>query len=225
MRRVLALDAYGDEDLSRHRPRAYDAVMVGSEFCNRLLPSPAELFAVRRVCRGPLILATPVLPQADLEAVRKLLGLSAEKGAISEVVVNDLGLLELLRARFRGKAKISCGRILCHRLKIMPPAYANEFLSRYDISSFEIDDADAVKRLTPYGRLLSWHYPFRYATVTRFCPWERHWSGRCAYSCRGRVLPLRSLRVPKTLWLKGGGYFVRGQRPKRDAWRNVYTPQ
>jgi hypothetical protein len=140
------------------------------------------------------------------------------------VVANDLGLLEVLRSRFRGKVKVSCGRLLAHRVKIMPQAYAKEFLARYDIACFEIDDPSVVGRLEPYGLPFSWNYPFRYATMTRFCPWERHWASDCSYSCRGRLEPLKSIRVSKTLWLKGGAYFIRGQRPRKWAIRNVFTP-
>jgi len=224
MREVLALDPLLPEKLRKHRPAAYDALMLGSEFCGRLLPPPATLAAVRREFSGPLILATPVLTQKDLKAALALIRACAGKKGRLEVVVNDLGLLEVLRSRFRGKVRVSCGRILAHRVKIMPKAYAKEFLKRYDIACFEIDDLKIVRRLEPYGLPFSWHYPFRYATTTRFCPWERHWASDCSYTCRGRMEQLKSPRVSKTLWLKDGAYFVRGQRPKKWAMRNVFTP-
>jgi hypothetical protein len=223
MRKVLALDHLAPGVLARHRPAEYDALMLGSEFCARQLPSPAEAAALRRAYSGPLLLATPVLTQPGLEAALALVRACVRPGRL-EVAANDLGLLEVLRARFAGKVKISCGRLLSHRVKIMPQAYGRDFLARYGISSFEIDDETVVGRLKVYGLPFSWHYPFRYATTTRFCPWESHWASDCAHSCRGRLEPLRSPRLAKTLWLRGGAYFIRGQRPRAWAARNVFTP-
>lgn len=224
MRKVLALEPLADGSLPLGGPRRHDALMLGSEFCGRLLPSPAALASVRKRFKGPLILATPMLTQQGLEAVLGLVRSCAGERQGLEVVANDLGLLEALRSRFRGKVKVSCGRLLAHRIKIMPRAYAAKFLERYGITCFEIDDPSVVGRLKPYGLPFSWHYPFRYATTTRFCPWENHWASDCSFSCLGRMEPLTSVRVSKTLWLKGGAYFVRGQRPRKWAMRNVFTP-
>lgn len=205
-------------------PRGCGALVLGSEFCAGLLPSPAEAAACLAAFRGKLVLATPLLTDDGLSRVRALLHLWLRSGRGPEVIVNDLGLLEVLRSSFRGKFRLSCGRLLANRVKLMPEDFARRFLARYGFSSFEADDPAVLRRLKPYGLPVSWHYPFRYATVTRFCPWENRWACGCGRSCLGKTMPLKSPRVPKTLWLAGCAYFVKGQGPRAGAARNVFTP-
>jgi hypothetical protein len=221
MEKALTFDA---RDTARLRSRAagYGALVIGSEFCAGLLPSPAEAAALRKEFGGKIVLATPLLTDDALARVKKLLKI-VSAGGPAEVIANDLGLLEVLR-RARSRVEISCGRILAHRVKIMPEAYAREFLRRYGVKRFEIDDPAAVKRLAQFGLPFSWHYPYRYVTVTRFCPWENRWADGCAGSCRGRARKLVSPRVPKPLWLRGAAYFVKAQRPNKAADRTVFTP-
>lgn len=221
MEKALALDSYSTDKL-RERLAGYGALMVGSEFCAGLLPSVSEAAAVRRVYKGKIILATPLLTDAALRGVKKILRVLAADGP-AEVIANDLGLLEAMRRRASG-VKVSCGRILAHRVKIMPAEYARKFLERYGVAGFEIDDPSVLGRLKPYGLPFSWHYPYRYATVTRFCPWENRWSADCGGSCRGRARKLTSPRVPKPLWLRGCGYFIKVQRPAKGFARLVHTP-
>ncbi len=220
MEKALALETCSPEAVGA-LPRGLSAVVAGSEFCANLLPSPAEAAALRRAFKGRITLATGLLTEAALGRVKKLLPVLSRGGGL-EVIANDLGLLETLRRR-RG-IKVSCGRILAHRVKIMPEDYARGFLARYRISGFEVDDAAVIGRLEPYGLPLSWHYPFRYATVTRFCPWENRWAESCGRSCLGRARRFVSPRVPKPLWLRGCAYFVKGQGPRGAAARNVFTP-
>ncbi|MBI4350190.1 MAG: hypothetical protein HY550_02020 [Elusimicrobia bacterium] len=223
MEKALALDASRLGDGPPKIPAGYGAVMLGSEFCAGLLPSPEEAVSAAASFKGRLILATPMLTEAGLAAVKKILAaLGGARGL--EVIANDLGLLEYLRSGFRGRAAVSCGRILTHRVRIMPRDYAEKFLARYGIRTFEVDDAAVLKRLEPYGLALSWHYPFKYATVTRFCPWEERWASSCERSCLGRAERLRHPGLPVTLWRSGAAYFVRGQRSRKDLARNIYTP-
>jgi len=223
MEKALALDASVLKKRPLKVPAGCGAVVLGSEFCAGLLPSPQEVLDVMAAFKGRIILATPMLTEAGLAAVKKIL-LAAGKSRRLEVIANDLGLLELLRARFKGKAAVSCGRILTHRVRIMPQAYAEKFLARYGIRTFEVDDASIIKRLEPYGLALSWHYPFKYATVTRFCPWEERWASACGKSCLGRTAPLTHPGLPVTLWRIGSAYFVRGQRGRAGVERNIFTP-
>lgn len=224
MEKALALDFYGPEALRLAARPGYDALVLGSEFCERLLPSPREFAALRDLFPGRLALATPLLTDDGLDRVRELLRLGTAGGRRLEVVANDLGLLEVLRARLRGKVEVSCGRVLANRVRIMPREYARGFLARYGVARIEADDAGALARLKGLGPRISWHHPFRYATLTRFCPWEKRWALSCAHSCRGKTTPLSSPRVPETLWLRGPAYFVKGQGPRRDAARCVFTP-
>jgi hypothetical protein len=221
MEKALALEVCSPEAL-RKIPAGCRTVVIGSEFCSGLLPAPAQARALRRAFKGRIVLATTLLTQAALEKVKSLVKIISTGGP-AEVIANDLGLLEALRAR-RKAPPVSCGRILAHRVKIMPEAYAGKFLARYRIAGFEVDDAAILKRLEPYGLPFSWHYPFRYATVTRFCPWENRWAEGCGHSCLGRARKFTSPRLPGPLWLRGCAYFIPGQRARPGAARNVYTP-
>lgn len=221
MDKALALDR---PPRKGEKMSGFGALVIGSEFCAGLLPSAAEAAAVNAAFSGAVILATPLLTDDGLDRVRALLRLYLRAGRRLELIVNDLGLLELLRSSFRGKFKISCGRLLGNRVKIMPEAFAREFIERYAIASFEVDDPAVLRRLKPYGLPVSWHYPLRYATVTRFCPWENRWAYACGRSCLGKAMPLKSPRVPETLWLSGCAYFIKGQGPRRGAARLVFTP-
>lgn len=224
MDKAIAFDACGFKKGGR-APAGFGTLVLGSEFCAGLLPSPAEAGAVSAAFPGKIVLATPLLTDDGLDKVRTLLRLNARSGRELEVIANDLGLLEVLRSSFRGKFKISCGRLLANRVKIMPEAFAGDFIARYGIARFEVDDPSVIRRLKPYGLGFSWHYPLRYATVTRFCPWENRWAYACARSCSGKTMPLKSPRVPKTLWLAGCAYFIKGQGPRKNMERNVFdTP-
>lgn len=145
------------------------------------LPAPEEALAAAAAFEGKLILAMPLLTEAGLAAVKKILRAFGGKRRL-EVIANDLGLMEFLRGNYKGAVEISCGRILTHRVRIMPGEYAEKFLARYGVKTFEVDDASVLERLKLFGLALSWHYPFRYATVTRFCPWEDRWSSSCGRS-------------------------------------------
>lgn len=222
MEKALALDASLLKEPLKV-PAGYGAVVLGSEFCAGLLPAPEEALAAAAAFEGKLILATPLLTEAGLAAVKKILRAFGGKRRL-EVIANDLGLLEFLRGNCKGAVEISCGRILTHRVRIMPGEYAVKFLARYGVKTFEVDDASVLERLKLFGLALSWHYPFRYATVTRFCPWEDRWSSSCGKSCLGRMEPLTNPGLPVTLWRAGAAYFVRGQRSRAGMARNVFTP-
>ncbi|MFA6030841.1 MAG: hypothetical protein WC969_13365 [Elusimicrobiota bacterium] len=224
MEKAVALDFYGSEALRLAARPGYGTLVLGSEFCERLLPDAREFAAFRDLFPGRLALATPLLTDDGLDRVRELLRLGTAGGRRLEVVANDLGLLEVLRAGFRRGVEVSCGRVLANRVRIMPREYARGFLARYKVARIEADDAGALARLKALGPEISWHHPFRYATLTRFCPWEKRWAFACARSCRGKATPLSSPRVPETLWLRGPAYFVKGQGPRRDAARCVFTP-
>lgn len=222
MDKAIAFDAAGFR--GGKVPPGFRTLVLGSEFCAGLLPAPAEAAAVNSAFGGKIALATPLLTDDGLDKVRALLRLYARSGRELEVIANDLGLLEVLRSAAKGRFTVSCGRLLANRIKIMPEAFARDFIARYRLSRFEVDDPSIMKRLKPYGLGFSWHYPLRYATLTRFCPWENRWAYACARSCAGKTMPLRSPRVPETLWLAACAYFTKGQGPRKSAERNVFDP-
>jgi len=209
-------------DLDRFPPpgEPCDRLYLGSEFCPWRLPSERELrdalaAATRRGLGFSLV--TPFLDEAGLARTLPLVGALPENPA-TEVVANDLGLIEALRAAgWRGT--VVAGRLLTRQRRgpgfqsfgdIPPaaaaalrgsaldsPAFVELLGGACGVKRFEIDDL--VQGVTlpalPAGVRISLYRPYLLVTATRNCPWVfdgRTW-GRahgCARPCRGQTLRL-----------------------------------
>jgi hypothetical protein len=200
---------------------AYGRLYLGSEFCPWRLPGERELreaFAAA-ACRGlTFSLVTPFLDEPGL--VRTLALVQAlPQDPTTEVVANDLGLIEALRAAgWRGT--VVAGRLLTRQRRgpgfqsfgeIPPeaaaalrgsaldsPAFVELLGSAYGVKRFELDDL--VQGVTvpdlPAGVSLSLYRPYLLVTSTRNCPWVfdgQTWdrSHGCPRPCRGTSLMLR----------------------------------
>jgi hypothetical protein len=196
----------------------YDRLYLGSEFCIWRLPHERELreslaAANRRGMSFSLV--TPFLDEPGL-ARALALALCLPEDRSSEVVANDLGLIEALRAAgWRGT--VVAGRLLTRQRRgpgfqsfgeITPaagaalqgsaldsPAYVELLGSVYGVKRFELDDlvqGVSVPSL-PAGVSLSLYRPYLLVTATRNCPWifdGRTWDRAhgCARPCRGQTL-------------------------------------
>ncbi len=84
-------------------------IHLGNEFCERLLPTPSELLQVQQQAQQlelDFCLVTPMLTDAGFKRLDALLPLLAE-GA--EVVINDWGTLQQLRADYPGLVPVLGG--------------------------------------------------------------------------------------------------------------------
>lgn len=103
----------------------------GSEFCQTLLPSAAglrEAWQAMASEHGAFTLLTPPVDDHGLERVARLLGVLAERPGEKEVVVNDWGVLRLLRG-WRGQFRPVLGRLLTKMLRdprILPTTESGE---------------------------------------------------------------------------------------------------
>ncbi|HRG71323.1 MAG TPA: hypothetical protein PLH95_06770 [Thauera aminoaromatica] len=158
---------------------------VGSEFCERLLPEPAQLartLAEASVAGLEVCLLTPV---ASPEVLRALDALFTLLPPGAEVVVNDWGVALRLRERHPLLQAVA-GRILCRMLKdprlgnpqYAPPAahgfaspWTRRLLARLGIARVEIDlplfaSADSFAGVPlPLGV----HLPFAFVAKGRMC--------------------------------------------------------
>jgi hypothetical protein len=198
----------------------FERLYLGSEFCVWRLPSPHQLGrAIRAAAARGLgfTLVTPFLDEPGLDRALALVRrLPADPGV--EVVANDLGLLEALRAE-GWPGTLVAGRLLTRQRRgpgvqshgSLPPAAARALRgsalespafvallgAAYGVRRFELDDlvqGVEVPQL-PAGVRLSLYRPHLLVTATRNCPWifdGRTWdrSRSCARPCRGRQLRL-----------------------------------
>ncbi len=187
------LAALKEASVQRFLPvsRAY----FGSEFCVELLPAEGELREVCRLTKNhglALTLCTPPVTEGSLKGVLALLDILAKEDPTAEVVVNDWGVLHVLR---RYPFTVAAGRtfqknkrdprILSLWSKLSPamqsfyrgnnvlqPSFL-AFLQRLRVSRVEIDLPPwgvAEELLRDSALPISLHVESTYVTTARACP-------------------------------------------------------
>lgn len=203
-------------------------IYLGSEFCQNLLPTPAQFGKALALPGKRLVLATPLLTEPGLAAVERLLRAYPARGGKLELVANDLGLLRLVSKKYRGRVAPVIGRVLAGILKVSPDDFIKRFLAEHGIARLEADRAETVERYSGFpGLAFTFHAPYAYAGLTRFCPWEKRWTGeKCRFSCLRGPKKLQSRLLPEPLYLVNAGYFTAGGRPGGSGRidRLVYDP-
>jgi hypothetical protein len=209
-------------DIDRLPPpdEAYDRLYLGSEFCPWCLPGERELreALAAAACRGlTFSLVTPFLDEPGLVRTLALVRALPQDPA-TEVVANDLGLIEALRAAGWAGTLVA-GRLLMRQRRgpgfqsfgdvppeaaaalrgsaLDSPDFVELLGSVYGVKRFELDDlvqGVSVPAL-PAGVSLSLYRPYLLVTATRNCPWVfdgQTWdrSHGCARPCRGHALRL-----------------------------------
>jgi hypothetical protein len=173
----------------------FTRLYFGAEFCERLIPSRQELeTALRSASERSLgfTFMTPFVTNRGLELLEKLIHLLAQFRPDAEVVVNDWGVLQLLRSQYI-QLKPVLGRLL-NKSKRGPrimnifeqlPAETKEyfqgsnldvpaavrFLKQQGIERVEFDNllqGISLKGSDP-GIHTTLYLPFAYISATRFC--------------------------------------------------------
>lgn len=206
-------------DLAGLKPAALkgcDRAYLGSEFCQNKLPSAAAFLALEKSFGGPVTLVTPLLTDAGLDraaALVKKLSASRRRGPL-EVVVNDWGLLRLLK---RNKAAAPVlGRLLVWEIGEMQKDFLNGFCREYRVAGVETDNAEVLKKLKGVSVPVHFHHPFRFRSVTRFCSLIRDFnSAACAQECGSAFVKLTHPGIPEAIYMQGNAYFV-PNRPLKD---------
>lgn len=162
------------------------AIHYGNEFCERLLPSPAELARAVDWTRAAGLALSLVTPASVTDSgVSRLRNLLRRLPAGSEVVVNDWGVMRLVRREFP-RLEAIVGRVLCKMLKdpripsaqwkclgphgLSAPGFA-DLLSKLGITRMEVDMPPyaTVEEFRPIRLNLSLHAPYGFATKGRIC--------------------------------------------------------
>lgn len=165
--------------------RALDRIHFGNEFCERLLPHRPQLERVVdwSVEQGlGVTLLTPMLADRGIDLLPRLLERLPEQ---SEVVVNDWGVLRLLREQFPRLCPVA-GRQMGKMIKdprlpsaewasAIPPGMQSslypKLMRRFGIESAETDIRPFAEPadLQPNGLRLSVHLPYGYTLKGRIC--------------------------------------------------------
>lgn len=214
---------------SRYSGLKNDLVYLGGEFCQNLLPGPEEFGRALKTFKKRVVLVTPFLTDRLFKSIEAIIRKYSGGDGPLEIVANDIGLIHRVREKYASKARLSLGRILGNMLlKSSREAFIAKFLAENGITRIEADSAELLDR---YGRLgglsFTYHIPYSYLAVTRFCPWEKHWvDEKCRYTCLGAARKLTSRLIPRPLHLINCGYFADGGKPARNGNidRIVYQP-
>ena len=217
----------GRSSPERYSALKADLVYLGSEFCPNLLPRPADFSRAVKVFKKSVVLVTPFLTDRHFGDIEKII--KAHSGGDKlEIVANDLGLIHLVRKKHASRARISLGRILGDMLKSSSAAFMTRVLSGNGIKRVEADSRDLAARCGQFGGVsCTYHIPYSYMAVTRFCPWEKQWvQKKCGYTCQAGGKKLTSRLIPRPLLLMNCGYFTDGGKPVKNGNidRIVYQP-
>lgn len=203
--------------------RRYDRVYVGSSFCQNLLPEAEDLRRLRAAGARAVTLATPLLTGEGLKRAAALVGAALRDERRLEVSVNDLGLLELLRRRWPGRAIPLLGRPVSRDFARMAPAFLRGFFRHYGIKLLETDEENIGRILPAAGFRLAFHYPYCCLAFTRLCPQPGSAREACRRPCGAETALLGP--AGEALTLRGNAYFTGNKPPRLAAVRRlVYTP-
>lgn len=219
-------------ELTRLKPQAargYDIACVGSDFCQNLLPTVAEFSSVKKRLGLRPVLVTPLMTDAGLKRLEKLVPALLRACGPFETVVNDMGVLHFLHAGFAGRVKPVLGRLLTTDFLRMDAGFFDSFLRERGITLVETDEYGMLDALPPSIKAdFALHHPFLLASVTRLCPYRRKLiPDVCSRPCEGHAMRLTNPKLREEyLLLKSCAYFLKQEaRPHERVARLIYTPE
>lgn len=165
--------------------RQLDRIHFGNEFCERLLPLSSQLERIVAWCKKrelAITLLTPMLADRGIERLSRLLKVLPPE---SEVVVNDWGVLRLLREQYFTLLPVA-GRQMGKMIKdprlpsaewasAIPPGVQSslypKLMKRFGVKSAETDIRPFAELadLKPNELRLSVHFPYGYTLKGRIC--------------------------------------------------------
>jgi len=226
----------------KNMPGGYARLYFGAEFCQWRMPTKAAVRDAYARASGMGLGFTLVTPWVTDAGMKKLTGvfdsLAGDAGAgPAEVVVNDYGVLTLLREEFRGLAPVM-GRMLarqkrCPRvpgiIEALPEAGRDaymhagiedpltaKFLKLLGVKRVELDNPlQGVSADLKAARLKGSIYtPYAFVTTTRHCPasfdganWQS-FTGCRKKACTGNVISLSNPAHEAVILMRGNTQFV-----------------
>lgn len=179
-------------------PVAFSRIYFGNEFCQHLIPTASLLARVYSAARAKglaFTLLTPYVTDEGIEQLTPLFAFLAAQEERSEVVVNDWGVLRLLRREFPNLTPV-LGRLLnkmlrdplaaayyclhpftpepalaaLRRSNLTIPAY-QAFLKQHGIGMVEVDNVvqGIDMDFSALGVAAALHVPYGFVTTGRIC--------------------------------------------------------
>lgn len=209
MERTISLAPFELGLVSAERLKGYDAVYLGGEFCENRMPAPVDYKKLAALFPGRVVTVTSILSERGLGRAADLLKKHLGEQKEFEMVVNDWGLLRLLRDKYRGKARPVLGRLIIWEIARMDKAFLNSFCREYGIKSVEADCEPVLKQLAGFKGSINYHAPYRFRSTSRYCPHLKDFtSSPCARNC-GAPVRLKNPKVlGEDLYLMGNAYFT-----------------
>jgi len=226
-----------DTDLS-----GYQRLYFGAEFCEHLIPKVEELkqaYDFAKQAGLSFTLVTPYVTARGLEFAEPLFeALSAFGDENTEVVVNDYGILSMLRER-PNSLKPVLGRLLTRQRRgwglygskreipdKLIKAYQNtavevdivvDFLNSMGVNRVEIDNLlhGVASDFTNINLDASVYYPYGLITTARYCSWAfdgKKWlniTGSCPRTCRGNLLVADHDFFEAKIYMRGNTQFYK----------------
>lgn len=192
--------------LSARVLRDYDRVYLGSEFCQHLLPSLSDVRALKDKGVEELTVLTPLLPTADLRSFLKLFDRILGLFPRAELSLNDLGLMRAVNRAYGGAVPLLLARPVSADFIRMDERFLTRFFAENNLRLLETDEPDRIAAFRGGGMKFSFHYPFKYLSMTRLCPFVK--GGVCSRACSGKTLKIQQTAPYRgSFLLKNNAYF------------------
>jgi len=205
---------------SDRRWRRFDLVYAGDEFCSRFelrLKALAGMLELAAACGKRLVYVTPLETDATLRRREEILRYLARRHRGAEIIVNDPGLLRLIKRRYDAFT-LTAGRLLVRQLAypdytIASKRSAVRFLKAHGINRVEVAYRPGLSLPSGPGLPeISLHYPYFPISLTRFCPFHKKYRDEKRTPCRAcgeRFMVVRHPYVGEKLYARGNAYFLK----------------
>jgi len=210
------------EQINKSKQLNYKFIYCGSEFCEQLIPSLENIFKLINYCKKnkkTLVLLTPLITNQGLEKIKKIFFHLPEN---CEVVINDWGLLSLLK-KYKLTARL--GRLLVKtkreprgmetadakikeylRTSNLEEEIFQEFLLKNNIKGIELDNTwQGYNVSLPADFSNSLYLPYVYITTTRKCLLKK--DKNCRQECRQKYLEANLRKYDAQILISGNTQF------------------
>lgn len=225
----------------------YNRLYFGNEFCQQLMPEEETLNEVLEFVleRGVgFSFVTPFLTNIGIRKVNPLLSLLRDKLPQAEVVINDWGLLRIIKRAYP-QFNLALGRLLTKqkrgprilnlmgkvpksmiehfRMSSTDTNIFTNFLINQGIKRIELDNLlQGIERSSQIKASL--YHPFAYVTTTRYCLSNPNTFNNgfqrainpCNFECQRYTSKLRHKSMPVDLLLKGNTQFFENKNIPTD---------
>lgn len=189
-------------------PDSFEIAYIGSDSCEHLMPSPSDVSFILSTRKKPVI-SLPILTDCFLSKACELIDKSLLLQEKIEVSANDIGTLVCLKENFGSNVILSAGKYLFSLMEKNSLSFVDDIRDEFDISFFECDDphtASSFLRARKYN--IAFHYPFRFYSITRICPYRGDIFKECDRPCGGKNIPLDGGKI---IW-NGNAFFTKSSK-------------